>query len=313
MESVQVFSTVFLSVLVGAIPFLLIAVLTSGLIEVFLSRELVERLLPKNKLLGVLVAPLVGFLLPLCECGIIPVSGRLMRKGIPTGVAVAFMLANPILNPFPLISTRLAFPFAPQMVIWRMVSAYGIAVFIGIILTVVEYSKPNFAVNRRYLSGGSMFELLSRPALQTSNLALGTSVNAWTRISDVLAYASVEFFHVGRYFIIGSFFAAAINVFVSRDVLVSIGQGSTSSIIVMMIFAFFLSVCSEADAFVAASFQGSFPPGSLLAFMLFGPMVDVKNILMMFVTFRRNFVLWLVALVILTVFSISLIANSLFF
>lgn len=305
-ENLQIFGTIFLSVLIGALPFLIIAVLAAGFIEVFLTRQIVHRFLPRNPVWGVLLAPLIGFILPLCECGIIPVAGKLTRKGVPLGVAVAFMLANPIINPFPLLSTRLAFPYFSPMVLWRLGGAYLIAVIIGGFTLLLTRLFPTIAANRQYFGKSPLLTSLG------GNLPLRSTVLGSSRLVDMLTHASLEFFNVGRFFIIGAFFAALINVFVSHEIIESLGSGNLLSVLTMSVFAFLISVCSEADAFVAASFSGRIPVGALLAFLVLGPMLDIKNTLMMLATFKKPFVIWLMVTITILVMALGMTVNLIY-
>lgn len=297
----QVFTTIFLSTFFSALPYLLVAVITSGFIEVFLSRDTVQRLLPRNPIVAIFLVPFFGFFLPLCECGVIPVASRLARKGVPLSVAVVFMLSNPILNPFPYFSTRTAFAFYPQMVTWRMGGAYVIAVAVGLLLLLIGKLDPSFVHIRSYRGGGLWSVLDANPAASPQGLQ--------RRLIQVVTHASMEFFFVGRFFIIGSLAAAAVQTFVPRDVLGALAANETIAVGGMMGFAFLLSVCSEADAFVAATFIRTFPPGALLAFLLFGPMVDIKNLLMMLIAFPRGLVVRLVIIITVLVFWVGLAAN----
>ncbi len=297
----QVFTTIFLSTFFSALPYLLIAVTTSGFIEVFLSRDAVRKLLPRNPVIAVFLVPFFGFFLPLCECGVIPVASRLARKGVPLAVAVVFMLSNPILNPFPFLSTRTAFAFFPQMVTWRMGGAYVIAVSIGLLLLLIGKVDPSLVHIRSYRGGGLWSVLDASPVSRPPNLL--------HRLAQVITHASMEFFFVGRFFIIGSLAAAAVQTFVPRDILGALAANEPMAVGGMMSFAFLLSVCSEADAFVAATFIRTFPPGALLAFLLFGPMVDIKNLLMMLIAFPKGLVVRLVILIATFVFSVGLAAN----
>jgi len=124
-------TTSFFSVMIGAMPFIVIASLASAILEVFVSKDRIARLIPRNGFLGVLLAPLLGAVIPMCECGIVPVARRMIQKGVPGAAAITFMLSNPILNPLAVYATYLAFPFAPQMVWWRIGMSYVIAVLIG--------------------------------------------------------------------------------------------------------------------------------------------------------------------------------------
>lgn len=366
----RAFGTMFLSVLLGALPFILLAVLASGFVELFVSRQALARVLPKNPLLGVLVAPLVGFFIPLCECAIIPVAARLVRKGVPLAVGISFMLANPIFNPVPLYSTAMAFPFHPEMVVLRMGAGYLYAVLIGLVILVAVrgnhlrgipltqyatglrsdepderelYRRAAQSYHRRRLSdaapvagaaGGGAVVATAAPAYAAPGVAVPaggfTGRMGWSaalaarldatdpasialpftrRLRLALEHAGVEFFVVGKFFIIGAFLASLVQATISRSTLAAVGQGETGSVVAMMGLAYALNICSEADAFVAAGFTASFNLGALLAFLTLGPMTDVKNTLMMFATFRRPFAILLNILIILTVFAGGVLVN----
>lgn len=308
------FATSFLSVLIGALPFVVVAVFASAFLEVFVSRETLVRFIPRNPLLGVLLAPLAGLLIPMCECGIVPVARRLVAKGAPLPVAIAFMLANPILNPLVILSTRLAFPNAPHLVWWRVGLGYGVAVGAAAILALVA-RRPGPA----YLlsAGPGWAAYYDGTLLPVAPIGEGACdcghdhgrQSRWERIWHLFSHAGDEFFSVGRYFIVGAFLAALAQTFISRNLLEAVGQGPVLSVVTMMAFAFLLSICSEADAFVAATFASTFSPGSLLAFMVFGPMSDVKNTMMMLSVFQRGFVVALNGILILLSFSAGYLAN----
>ncbi|RYD05536.1 hypothetical protein N752_09320 [Desulforamulus aquiferis] len=112
-----------------------------------------------------------------------------------------------------------------------------------------------------------------------------------------------------NYLVIGAFLAASVQVFVPRTLLTSAGSHETGSVAVMMLVAFLLSLCSGADAFVASTFVNTFTPGSVVAFMVFGPMVDLKNVLMMLAAFKWSFVLWLVLWVTTLAFCLGVAIN----
>lgn len=131
--------------------------------------------------------------------------------------------------------------------------------------------------------------------------------------NEFLKHASLEFFEVGKYLVLGCIITAAVHTTVSRDLLLSIGDSPLSSHLFMMGFAYILSICSTSDAFVASSFTMTFSSGSLLAFLVFGPMMDAKTTLMMLSVFRTKFVLYLMALIFVTVLVGSLIMAALVF
>jgi uncharacterized membrane protein YraQ (UPF0718 family) len=341
----QTFGTMYLSVLLGALPFILIAVLASGFVELFVSRKWLLRVLPRNPVLGILLVPLIGFFIPLCECAIIPVAGRLVRKGLPLGVGIAFMLANPILNPIPLYSTALAFPFQPEMLALRALLGYGIAVVIGLLVLafvrkpqlsglvasayVTDSSEQTAADQERtvYRQAARAYHrrTLSAPAADAPNLRqLARQAEAAATVANDLAdmpmplgqrfrlaleHSGVEFFVIGRYFMIGAFLASLVQMYVPTSSLAALGQGNSSSVLTMMGMAFLLNLCSEADAFVAAGFAGTFKAGAISAFLVFGPMTDIKNVMMMMATFRRSFAIMLNVAIASLVFFIARYLN----
>lgn len=307
------FKTLFISILLEAIPFVLLGVLTSALLQIFVSEQTVRRLIPRNPVLGILFACLLGLIFPLCECGMIPIVRRLMLKGMPLYIAVVFILVGPILNPVVFAATFMAFRSRPEIAYSRMGLAFLVAFCIGIII--YRFYKRNPL--RGYHPTTPMSFVQARPARQQEpNLSLHShnhhpdpnhNHNHYhnhnhnhshnSKLFSVLGHASDEFFEMGKYLIFGAVLTACIQTVVSRESLVSIGQSDWSSNLFMMGFAYILSLCSTSDAFVASSFAGTFTAGSLLTFLVFGPMLDFKNTLMLLSVFRGRFVVLLSILI----------------
>lgn len=291
--------TSFFSVLIGAMPFIVIAVFASAWLEVFVSKDRIARLVPSNGVVGVFASPLIGALIPMCECGIIPVARRMVKKGVTGSAAITFMLANPIMNPLAVYSTYLAFPFAREMVLWRVGLGYGIAVIIGLM---IEFGLG------RHQQEAILKEKDLIPVAATTEHMHGADCDCdddhehehdhegrpfGEKMESFLHHAATEFFTVSKYFITGAALAAISQAMISRQLLEAVGGGVVLSVIVMIAFAFVICICSEADAFVAATFASTFTPGALLAFLVAGPMTDIKNTLMMLSAFKRNFVIFL--------------------
>jgi uncharacterized protein len=108
-DVLSTFSTRFLGIFIEAVSFLLLGSLISGLIAVFLSDEGLSRIIPRNPILATLTGSMLGFIFPVCECGVVPVTRRLFRKGLPVSVGVTFLLAAPVMNPIVFASTYAAF------------------------------------------------------------------------------------------------------------------------------------------------------------------------------------------------------------
>lgn len=278
------FATIFLGIFIEAVPFLLLGTLASGLVEVFINREALARRIPRSALGGAVAGSLMGFLFPVCECGVVPLVRRLFRKGLPLPVGVAFLLAAPVINPIVLVSTATAFGWGP-MLAWRFGLTFAIAILTGLV----------FAVERQPAR-------LLRPAAWAPIAGASGAVAAAPRpglragFNRALVIAGDEFFEMGRFLVAGSLLAALMQTFVPQATLLRIGSTPLLSVLVMVTLAVVLSICSTVDSFVALAFAGSFTPGAVLAFLVFGPMVDIKSTLMFLGVFRRRTVLYLILL-----------------
>jgi len=273
----QVFGQVLIAILLEAFPFVLVGAIVSGLIEVLVPAEKLARLIPKSLLARLAVAPLLGILLPVCECGVVPVVRRLIKKGLPLEMAVVYLLSGPIVNPIVLASTVMA--FARTRPWWAMPAARAglgilIAVTVGLVL---------FATSRK------------RPA-ETADAAPESYGQDESALVHILHHAANDFLLLGGFLLLGSLIAAGAQAFVPRTILVSIGQTPVAASAGMMALAFVLNLCSEADAFVAASFV-QFTFASKLAFLVLGPMLDVKLVAMYLAALPRR-VLVIVLLVV---------------
>jgi uncharacterized membrane protein YraQ (UPF0718 family) len=300
--AMQSFKTMFISIVLESIPFILIGVLVSSILQIFVSEKWIQKLVPRNPLLGILYACILGILFPVCECGLIPIMRRLITKGMPLYVAVVSILVGPIVNPVVYIATFSAFRARPEMLYARM----GLAIAVGTVIGLIVY----FFVNKNQLRNSTMTLYAGSDVGMTEHQLQHRKGN---KIFAVLEHSGSEFFEMGKYLMLGSVITAAIQTFVPRAELVEIGQGPMISHIFMMGFAYILSICSTSDAFVAASFVNSFSIGSLLTFLVFGPMLDFKSTLMLLSVFKTRFVLLLSCLVISIVLIGSLLVEHFYF
>jgi uncharacterized membrane protein YraQ (UPF0718 family) len=330
------FSTIFLSIIFEGIPFILIGALVSSMIQVFVSEEAIARIIPKNKFVGVLVASLVGLVFPVCECAIVPITRRLLKKGVPLSIAITFMLSVPIMNPVVLLSTHYAFMGMSYMVLARamfgMIGAITIGYLIGVLhkdspFKPAPVKKPKVITSKAvYGFGHSRIKVSKSNNIikhnhrhvdeGDGNCSCGHAHNNSNHnnkfirsIEEIISHTSVELYDIGRFFIMGAFLSTCMQVFIPKAFILSIGGGVLSSIIVMMVLAFVLSVCSETDAFIARSFLGQFTTGSILGFLILGPMIDIKNTIMLCGSFKLNFVAKLIFLIITICFILAVIAN----
>ncbi|MEA2486954.1 MAG: uncharacterized protein QOF16_608 [Actinomycetota bacterium] len=255
--AIQNFILVFGSLLVEAIPFILVGAAVSALIEVFVPISAFERLSHLPRPLQLPAAAVAGFAFPVCDCGSVPVARRLASKGLAPGAAITFMLAAPILNPLVIASTIVAYRGRDvlwQMVIGRMVLGLITAIVVG------------------WVIGERTKEELLRPRPSD---ALVHSHEHDSRMTEFFGHLAADFIFMGRYLVLGAAVAGALQTFLPQSILSSVAGVPILDVVVMMALAAMLSICSESDAFVAASFV-QFGFAAQLAFLCFGPMVDMK-------------------------------------
>ncbi len=306
-EQLIIFTSVFLGIFIEAAPFLLLGTLASGLVEVFVSRDDMARVVPRSLIPAALMGGVMGFAFPVCECGVVPLTRRLYRKGLPLSAGLAFLLAAPTINPVTLASTYAAYGFGDVLIL-RFVLGLTIPIVIGMIIalraTPLQILLPqSYAVPISGASDLENVERLNSIQIPAAKEPLTAQLRAATRI------ASDEFFEMAKYLVIGSMLAALMQTFISRDDILALGSGPVTSVIFMQVLGFVLSVCSTVDAFISLSFVNEFTTGSILSFLVFGPMVDIKSTLMFLNVFRKNVVAYLIILPFLIVLLVTVFIN----
>ncbi|MBK8987986.1 MAG: permease [Chloroflexi bacterium] len=288
----QTFTTIFLGIFIEAVPFLLAGSIVSGLIEIFIDRDMLTRLVPRRAAAAALTGALMGFAFPVCECGVVPVTRRLYQKGLPLSVGVAFLLAAPVVNPIVILSTYAAFGWGPVL-IGRVVFSVLIAFAAGLLFTLAAPQEVLLPAtldhdddHHHHHADGEVCDVESG---EQGGKGHG-------RFWQALAVGGDDFMDMVRYLIVGSMMAAAMQTLVPQSTLLALGSGPVISVVVMMVLAFVLSICSTVDAFLALSFVNTFTTGSILSFLVFGPMVDIKSSLMFLGVFRKRAVLYLIFL-----------------
>lgn len=270
--SVLQWFAIFISIIIEALPFVLLGTIFSGIIEVYVTPDLVQRYLPKNKILRIIFGTFIGFVFPSCECGIVPIITRFLEKKVPSYTAIPFLATAPIINPIVLFATYSAFGNSWRFLGLRLLGAIVVAMTLGIML--------GFVVDDNILKENAA-------PCHFHNY----SNEPWYRkIFLALAHAIDELFDTGRYLVFGSLIASAMQIYLPTRILTTIGGNSLTAILIMMLLAFILSLCSEADAFIGASLLSSFGTAPVLAFLLIGPMVDIKNLMMMLKSFKTRFI-----------------------
>ncbi len=294
----QLFKMMFVSIIIEALPFILIGVILSALVEVFVSEQTLKRLIPANPVLAILTVIVLGIIFPVCECGMVPAVRRFIQKGMKVHAAITFLVVGPILNPIVLWSTYTAFRNKPEMTYARMGLAFAAAFVIGLLIYYFVKTDP-LKMNKPAASGAS--------GHQHDHAGSG-----WSKLVQVMGHSIEEFFEMGKFLIFGALLVGLLQTFIPKDSLVALGHYQGGSSVLMMGLGFILSLCSTSDAFVAQSFSATFSPGSLVAFMLLGPMLNLKGIFMMSAIFKPRFVLLYSLLVVGFVFISTLIVEKVF-
>jgi uncharacterized membrane protein YraQ (UPF0718 family) len=306
-------NTIFLSIVLEALPFILLGVFISSLIQVYVKDDMIQRFIPKNAYMALVPATLLGAIFPVCECAIIPVVRRLIKKGMPLHIGVVFLVTAPILNPVVAISTYFAFRNNLAVLYSRMGIAFLLAIVIGAIMyrlfknsnQLKNDEEELIHANHHHHEGGHHHHEGSHHDHNHEHHHHEGDHPNRTKLGNLkltLYHATDEFFDMGKFLIGGAFIAALFQTFLDRQILLSIGSNEYSSTLVMMGFAYIISLCSEADAFVAASFGGTFTVGSIIAFLVYGPMLDLKNTILYFAFFKAKFVFAFITVVTVTVF-----------
>ncbi|HFE9469607.1 TPA: permease [Streptococcus agalactiae] len=271
-DSVLQWFAIFISIIIEALPFVLLGTILSGIISVFITPDIVNKFLPKNKFLRVLFGTFVGFVFPSCECGIIPIINRFLEKKVPSYTAVPFLATAPIINPIVLFATYSAFGNSIRFLILRFVGATIVAIALGVMLA--------------FLVDDNILKEDAKP----THFHDYSDKKWYQKIFLALAHAIDEFFDTGRYLVFGTLIASAMQIYLPTRVLTTIGHSPITAILVMMLLAFILSLCSEADAFIGASLLSTFGIAPVMAFLLIGPMIDIKNLMMMVNSFKTRFI-----------------------
>ena len=263
--ALQTWATIFVSVSLQAFPFLVLGVVLAGAIVAFVPSRALARAFPQRPLVAVPLAGVAGCVLPGCECGSVPISARLVARGALPAAALTFMLSAPAINPVVVVSTAVAFPGRPMVVVGRFVASLLTAVLVGLVWARFGRASDTDRVRRVPLGEG-------RP---------------WPRLWDSVRH---DFLHAGGFLVVGAAVAATIQVVVPRSILDTVAGSGPIAVLTLAVLAVVLSICSEADAFVAASL-GQFSLTARLAFMVVGPVVDVKLVALQAGLFGRPFAL----------------------
>ena len=285
--------TLAVSVLIESLPFVILGILLSVVIQVWVPPTVIERILPRRAWARRAVLSLLGMLIPVCECGNVPFARGLMMRGLSVPDTLTFLVAAPIVNPIVILTTHQAFGWDDGILVARLVGGYLIANLIGWL-----YSRHPDPAS------------LLTPSFRSACIAVAVD-SGETRVYRSTRQTVMELRAIMPALVIGSAIAGAIQVLVPRDVLLAIGSDPVLSILAMTALAVVVAICSNVDAFFALSFASAFTPGSIVAFLLVGPLIDVKMLALMRTTFRGPVLLGIVAVVIPAAFIIGTAVNLL--
>jgi uncharacterized protein len=322
-ERAYEFIKFFTGILYEAMPFIVLGAIIAGILEELVPQQLITRLVPKNRFLAIGISALLGMIFPMCECGIIPVMRRLLRKGLPLSCCTAYLLAGPIINPVVIFSTAVAFQGIPGrgpiMVVLRVLGGFVVAVLVSLIVEFqfrrhgYELLTPLARPETAPLPRGKPDEPAPPPSVfespaeahQEEEEKTHERPTVWKRLSNISETALHDFVDITVFLILGALLAAGSRMILTHDQIERLSNTYPFlSIIIMMGLAVVLCLCSEADAFVAASFR-SLHPASQIAFLVLGPMLDFKLYAMYTRVFRPRLIYTIFLSVIVLTFLFS--------
>ncbi|MBW9092776.1 permease [Microbacterium jejuense] len=289
--------TLAISVLIESLPFVALGVVLSIVVQVWVPPGVIERWMPRRAWARRAVLSLLGMIVPVCECGNVPFARGLLMRGFSVPETLTFLIAAPIVNPIVIITTHQAFGFSDGILVARILGGYAIANLIGWLYS--RHPSPDALLTDRFRDTCAL--------RQAQEPAIGPG-GKWRR---TIAQFVVELRAVMPALIIGSALAGAVQVLIPREALLAIGSNPALSIVAMMLLAMVVSICSNVDAFFALSFASTFTPGSIVAFLLVGPLVDVKMLALLRTTFTWRTLGGIVAVVVLSAFAIGAAVNLL--
>ena len=274
----------FLAILFEGAPYILLGTIISGFIDAYLPSNMIDRFLPKNRYAAIALAGLLGTIFPVCECAIVPVIRRLVQKGLPVSCAITYMLSAPIVNPIVALSTYSA--FAGNDPLFMTLSRIGVAYLITVLVGIVVHQFSIKSILRNNL----LKKIEADAQTKESGAVLSKNKETPDRLLIALRSAARDFLDVGMYFVIGVMITALYRTQINQGIVDQFASSDLIGIPVMMILAFVLSLCSTSDAFIASQML-SFSSAAKLAFLTYGPMMDVKLVFMYSSVFKPKFVL----------------------
>ncbi len=336
-------SVLFISIILEALPFLLLGSLISAFIQEYISDDFFKKVIPKNPVLGSIVGVILGFFIPACDCAVIPIALRLKKKKVPLNVCISFMLASPIINPVAILSVVYAFKSTmPEIIIWRLIGGVIVSIVVGIIMSIMYKKDEDIFYGNVVIEDGCSHcshdhsheshekEVHSCDCHSDDesknhgkhechchseehecgchDVHHGETKKTFARrMLNVIDHTKADFLDVIKYMILGSVITAVIQILMAKFNITLGANNSILQMIIMMTFAYIVSLCSTADSFIAKTFIYEISKSSILAFLIFGPMIDIKNTLYLAEKCKKSFVTKFVIILSLVTFVVSLI------
>jgi uncharacterized protein len=289
---IQDILTLSISLLVESLPFIILGISLSILVQVFVPESWLVSWLPTNPFARRAIVSLFGMFLPVCECGNVPLARGLMGRGYSVGDSVTFLLAAPIVNPITIITTHQAFGFDDGILVARLLAGFAIANLVGWLLSL--HPHPETLLTTKF----------------AKECALPDSHHGDTKMQRVGSMFVAESTALMPALMIGALIAGSIQVGVSREVLLTLGTDPIISVFAMLLLAFVISVCANVDAFFILPFAQTFLPGSIVAFLVFGPLIDIKMVALLRTTYTARTIVIISTVVGLASLALGMVMNS---
>lgn len=303
--------------LLQAVPFTLIGVLVSAAVETWVTEDFIEKHAPKSIANGFLAAIFAGVCVPVCDCVVVPTFSRLVARKLPLPCAVTFLCAVPVVNPVSIWATWYAFADVPAVAVTRVALGVGVALLVGV--SFVIFPVKSQVLRRNVLEKvradcSDCAACVDFNKLQSGNSSYKNSSSFKSDIKNSLkTYAHhiySDFMRLMPIILFGTIVASIIRVWLGAD---PASKVNTTTVFVaipaMMLIAYTSSLCSSSDAVIARSLASSLPMSSVIVFLLFGPMLDIKNTLMLVEDCKTGFVLRLIAMIVVFCLFAALIVH----
>lgn len=291
-QLLQDFITIFLGITVEALPFVIIGVTVSTLVDAYVDSVWLLKRMPKNRFLSHIFVATFGTVMPVCECGNVPVARRLLLQGFTVSQTIVFLMSSPVVNIITFWSTWEAFSFEPIVPIVRILAVFIISIVIGLIVS--------------YLPNQDRFV-----AEEVKEGKMAHEHEHHSKWEHMLETFVTEFYTTFKLLLVGAAIAATTQTIVPRSLIEGIGSSPVLSIVAMLVLAFVVSICANIDAFFALAYAQTFTVGSIVSFLVFGPMVDMKILSMLRSTFTPRLLVIVSSLALIGAAITGLIVNLL--